>query len=77
MVPEEPKTAEPRTICVGCKHMMYGGPKNEIWYCYTCAASVATEEHTNPVTGKTVPTEYRHCRDVNKGDCDLYEPGRR
>ena len=69
--------AQPRTVCVNCQHFrnLSKGFNAHVWYNHFCAASAAPS-WIDPVTGERVTANgyrYKHCRDVNTGDCPLYE----
>lgn len=78
------------TFCKTCKHHIAAEQNTvraDIWYNHFCAASPRVSV-TDPVTGKggysetndlgravITDNKYRYCRDVNNGDCQLFEEG--
>lgn len=63
---------EVKTICMNCKYHR-GGTADEPWYSHICShPSVQIPVVINPVTGRPIE-EVRHCRDVNRGNCEHYE----
>lgn len=81
--------ANPRTICVRCKHFLdiSGGFNAGVWYNHLCKATPLPVA-IDPVDGRTkaygvnaVGTRYwvgkeeayAFCRDINTGDCPKYE----
>ena len=61
----------PRTICVKCK---WHDGLGQIWYDHFCEhPKVSTPAHIDPVTGKRVADKHPNCRDINRGDCELYK----
>ena len=79
------------TVCYDCKHFHNeetSGPRKDIWYNHYCKASPLPME-MNPVTGEIQATctndlgtkiytdrGFRFCRDINDGNCELWETGR-
>ena len=62
-----------KTVCANCKHRCVIGRNPDVWYNNRCLASPLGTPEIDLVTGKTVEQEYRYCRDVNYGNCKLYE----
>lgn len=76
------------TVCYQCKHFHNEeptGPRKDIWYNHFCKASPLPIA-MNPVTGEmqskssndlgtTIYTDrgFKFCRDVNDGNCELWE----
>ena len=65
------------TICWDCKYHHNDeptGPRSEIWYNQKCLhPSKETPAYLDVVTGLTVPVAHAYCRDVNDGNCPLFE----
>lgn len=62
------------TICRDCKHHRGSGM---VWYNQYCGASPLKKE-INVVTGQEetrTGNPYAYCRDVNDGQCTLFEKG--
>jgi hypothetical protein len=70
------------TLCRDCKHHLtrdQNSPRANIWYNHFCGAS-PNELVIDPVTGLEEYEHgepYRHCRSINDGNCQLFEPGPR
>lgn len=72
------------TICKECKHHIHDTQNEmapEVWYNHFCGASplpMALDAVTGKLgysTGRYVQEHpYKYCRDVNKGNCSLFEP---
>lgn len=76
------------TICLNCKFHYNGGRFSGnilAWYNHFCTASLRTKA-IDPVTGEEnyigkndlgqeyfTPNSYSYCRDINKGNCPLYQ----
>ena len=73
--------------CVSCKHLRRKGPTN-IWYDLLCAKA-PREVTVCPLTGESgfkgkndlggeyvTQDAFRYCRDINKGDCEMWEAKR-
>lgn len=67
-------------ICVKCKHLVKHHDSG-IWYDLGCG-KVARPKKMCPVTGEMVTADsgvtvkdvtYAYCRDINHGDCEMYE----
>ena len=78
--------AIPKTLCVKCKHFL--GQIDAAWYDQRCEAS-PNPIAIDPVTGRELPysmndlgrvsfgaSTHMACRDVNTGECGLFEDGR-
>ena len=78
----------PTTVCIKCKlHFDHekGSPREHVWYNHYCKAN-PRERVIDPVTGiegyggvndlggfYITDEKYRHCRDLNKGMCPLFQ----
>ncbi len=72
-----------QTVCINCRHHEGKGT----WYNHICKHEEGVrQQEQNPVTGEIefsmkndlgrsvfVEEEYPYCRDVNHGNCPLYE----
>lgn len=69
---------QPKTVCYNCRNFFNAEPigsHSDIWYNHYCLASPKPRK-IDPVTGKernAAYDRYRYCRDVNTGNCKLYE----
>jgi hypothetical protein len=79
------------TVCIECAHFINKEPdsvRSEVWYNHLCKASPLGTA-VDPYDGKRKPVlkndlgrdvfredRYRHCRDVNQGDCPHYKANR-
>jgi len=74
-----------RTVCINCRHFLNNGP---VWYSQFCGHPKHAERVMvqDPVTGEydyggtndlggsyIDNNKHPHARDINKGDCELYE----
>ena len=68
--------AQPRTICVKCKHHMKQRTDDGLgWFVDRCKHSAVNDcLGIDLVTGLPVTRPYAHCRDINThGECPHYE----
>jgi hypothetical protein len=79
---------KPQTLCKDCKfhrHIIKNPSAPEVWYNHYCGASPLPES-VDPVTGKVgfvavndlgrpylTDVQFHHCRDINTGNCHLFE----
>ena len=78
-------TALCKTLCVNCRHHVGSG----VWYAHYCQhPDKRRPKEQDPVTGEIffairndlgnvcfTCEQYPHCRDINHGNCPLYEEG--
>ena len=57
------------TKCQDCQHLRSSGP---IWYSNRCA-KVEQPARFDPITGENEPPELEYVREVNNGECGLFE----
>jgi len=62
----------PVTTCNKCIYLIEAKDSRGIWYDYTCRASPEPTAY-DPVTGKQEPVRYKHVREVNLGNCPLFQ----